>query len=62
LDASQAPISEWASVDFTLVIEDEQGIEDVNADTPTKARKILRDGQIFILRGDKTYTLQGQIK
>ena len=62
LDASQAPISEWASIDFTLVIEDGQGIEDVDADTPTKARKILRDGQIFILRGDKTYTLQGQIK
>lgn len=60
LDASQAPISEWASVDFTLVIEDEQGIEDVNADTPTKARKILRDGQIFILRGEKVYTITGQ--
>ena len=24
------------------------------------ATKILRDGQLFILRGDKTYTLQGQ--
>ena len=61
LDASQAPISEWASVDFTLVIEDGQGIEDVDADTPTKARKILRDGQIFILRGDKVYNAQGAL-
>ena len=60
LDASQAPISEWASVDFTLVIEDGQGIENVDADPPTKARKILRDGQIFILRGEKVYTITGQ--
>ena len=60
LDASQAPISEWASVDFTLVIEDGQGIEDVDADTPTKARKILFNGQIFILRGEKTYTIDGR--
>ncbi len=61
LDASQAPISEWASIDFTLVIEDGQGIEDVDADTPTKARKILRDGQIYILRGDKVYNAQGAL-
>lgn len=26
----------------------------------SSASKIIRDGQIFILRGDKTYTLQGQ--
>lgn len=61
LDASQAPISEWASVDFTFVIEDGQGIEDVDADTPTKARKILRDGQIFILRDEKVYNAQGAL-
>ena len=35
-----------------------QALEDLKAtSTPTK---ILRDGQILILRGDKTYTLQGQ--
>ena len=62
LDASQAPISEWASVDFTLVIEDGQGIDNVQGDNvqSTKVQKILRDGQIFILRGDKVYTIQGQ--
>ena len=27
---------------------------------PTQCTKVLRNGQIFILRGDKTYTLQGQ--
>ena len=39
------------------------GTEDVInvSDTPnTSSYKILRDGQIFILRGDKVYTLQGQ--
>lgn len=36
-----------------------EGIEDIYSDslTPTK---ILNNGQILILRGDKTYTLQGQ--
>ena len=36
-----------------------QGID--NANSYTNAVKVLRDGQIFILRGDKTYTLQGQV-
>ena len=27
---------------------------------PTQCTKVIRDGQILILRGDKTYTLQGQ--
>lgn len=31
-----------------------------NIEVGTSATKILRDGQILILRGDKTYTLQGQ--
>ena len=35
-----------------------EGIEDVLF--TEKATKILHNGQIFILRGDKTYTLQGQ--
>ena len=36
-----------------------EGIEDVFTDEH-KASKILRDGQIFILRGEKVYTLTGQ--
>ena len=36
-----------------------QGIDNLQ-DAPCVPHKILRDGQIFILRGDKTYTLQGQ--
>ena len=35
-----------------------QGLEQVNGQTTT--HKILRDGQILIQRGDKTYTVQGQ--
>ena len=34
-----------------------QGIDEVH--TAKDASKLLRDGQIFILRGDKTYTLTG---
>ena len=35
-----------------------EGIDDIEINQP--ATKILRDGQIFILRGDKTFTLTGQ--
>ena len=45
------------SVDFST--GDEQGIEDVLSDQ-VQCTKVIREGQIFILRGDKTYTLQGQ--
>lgn len=38
--------------------ETPEGVEDINASAP--AQKILLDGKIYILRGDKTYTLQGQ--
>jgi len=34
-----------------------EGIDDIEVDQP--ATKILRDGQILILRGDKTYTITG---
>jgi len=39
-----------------------QGIEEVPSDQVqnTKAQKILRNGQIFILRGEKTYTIDGR--
>ena len=36
-----------------------QGIEDVLSNQ-VQGTKLLRDGQIFILRGEKVYTLQGQ--
>ena len=37
-----------------------QGFEQIITETP-KTSKILRDGQVFILRGDKVYTVTGQI-
>ena len=46
---------------FTGVIDfdgdNEQGIENTNDDT--KARKILRDGQLMIVRGEKMYNVLG---
>jgi hypothetical protein len=36
----------------------QEGIELTSADIKTS--KIIRNGQIFILRGDKIYTLTGQ--
>ena len=38
---------------------EEQGIEDVLSDQ-VQCTKVVRNGQIYILRGDKTYTLTGQ--
>ena len=37
---------------------DPTGVE--NAEVSVKAVKIFRDGQIFILRGEKVYTVTGQ--
>ena len=36
-------------------------IENVWADQDINAQKILRNGQILILRGDKVYTITGQM-
>ncbi len=44
------------SVSFTT--GGEQGIENIN--TSSNIYKVALDGQILILRGDKTYTLTGQ--
>ena len=43
------------SIDFTMPAP--QGLNDV--ESGVKAHKFLRNGQIFILRGNKTYTLTG---
>ena len=37
-----------------------EAVEDVTAEKANGTIKHLRDGQVLILRGDKTYTLQGQ--
>ncbi|MBQ7381759.1 MAG: leucine-rich repeat domain-containing protein [Paludibacteraceae bacterium] len=43
--------------DFTTLGSLER-IDDI--DVKTKTHKLIRDGQVFILRGDKTYTVTGQ--
>ena len=38
----------------------DEGIEDVESAIHDGSRKVLRDGILYIIRGNKTYTLQGQ--
>lgn len=46
---------------FTTLNGDEEGFFDAIVEDPRKkAQKIIKDGQLLILRGDKTYTLTGQ--
>ena len=40
-----------------FVLPSEEGIE--NTQSETNSQKILRDGQLIILRGEKTYTASG---
>ncbi len=46
------------TISFTTT-GDEQGIEDVLSDQ-VQCTKVVRSGQVLILRGEKVYTLQGQ--
>ena len=55
---SQETVLASYSNEFTTT-GDAQGLEDVQSDN-VQGTKVLINGQIFILRGDKTYTLQGQ--
>ena len=40
--------------------QEPQGVESVQSDK-VQSTKVLRDGQLFIQRGENTYTIQGQI-
>ena len=52
------------TISFTTSGDVPQGIDQVLSDQvlsdQVQCTKVVRNGQIFILRGDKTYTLQGQ--
>jgi len=52
---------EWSAFGGYIWIDANSGtgIDDVDADA--KAVKVLRDGMIFIIRGDKTYNAQGML-
>ena len=43
------------------VYQDEEGVELIPAISDDTSRKILHNGQIYILRGDKVYTITGQV-
>ena len=49
----------WQEFDIQGQSEAHQGVEEVPSDQ-VQSTKFLRDGQIFILRGEKTYTITGQ--
>ena len=54
-----APISNYVyGPTFTVTIANEEGLDDIDASSAP--RKILIDNVIYIIRGDKTYTLTGQ--
>lgn len=50
--------AQWSEFNIQGVSHMPLGLEDVN--TSTTIHKLLHNGQILILRGDKTYTLTGQ--
>ena len=51
--------SEKFGCEFNGFISPWESIENISSDLPS-ATKVLRDGQILIIRNGKTYTLQGQ--
>ena len=51
----------WQEFNIQGQSEVPQGVEEVPSDQ-VQSTKFLHDGQIFILRGEKIYTLQGAIK
>lgn len=55
-DANNAPVYHEEGSFMTKTTD---GIEPVVTDDKKKVRKIFRDGQIFILRENKTYTIMG---
>lgn len=46
------------AITLTLPPIEEEGIEDIQQDN-VQSTKVLREGQLYIIRGDKTYTMQG---
>lgn len=47
---------------FKTLNEDTEGLLDIISDDPRKqVVKIFRDGQVFILRGDKVYNAHGAL-
>ncbi len=63
-DESGDPIGEWAYSEAALEIQGTQGIETIKIngeDASGKPVKLLWNNQIYIIRGDKIYTITGQL-
>lgn len=60
VDADGNPIGDWAEGEpFEVTVKkNEQGIEDIRVED-NQTRKVMMDGVLYILRGDKIYTIQG---
>ena len=50
----------WREFDIQGISNMPMGINQITNDNWQMTNKIIKDGQLFILRGDKTYTLTGQ--
>ncbi|MBQ8100858.1 MAG: VCBS repeat-containing protein [Paludibacteraceae bacterium] len=60
LDNNRQPISDWGSVEFTVVINNSVGIEETVRNDRWLNRKLLIDGILYIIRPDGTmYTATG---
>ena len=51
---------QWKQFTNILPIEDYQSVEEMPFTEIQTSKQLMKDGQILILRGDKTYTLTGQ--
>ena len=49
----------WGELNIIARSQAPTGIDNTSADQP-KATKLIREGNVYILRGDKTYTVTGQ--
>ena len=50
----------WKDFNQILPLQDTEGIEEIIQQPTANSQKLIKDGQLYILRGDKVYTLQGQ--
>jgi hypothetical protein len=58
-DASDQPIASYSG-EFTTTGEIATGIDNIQGNE-VQSKKFVRNGQIFILRGDKIYTTDGRL-
>ena len=61
MDMLNSPLCDWVESEFVIVVEDTgTGID--NIEQPSLVgQKILRDGKLYILVGDKMYDAAGRL-